>query len=79
MISAPLFQETINCRLDFSVPANRQLMARYGVDRAPAFLLVRPDGTYHARQGTVTREDLASLSQASSPTGQRPRRIPASP
>ena len=35
---AALFEDTINCRLEFSVPANRQLMARYRVGRAPAFV-----------------------------------------
>jgi hypothetical protein len=71
---AALFEGTLNCRLDFSVPANRQLMLRYRVDRAPAFVVVRPDGTYHSRIGVVTRDELAALLQAAGRPGLTPRR-----
>ena len=70
-----LFADTINCRLDFSVPANRQLMARYRIRRAPAFVILRPDGTYHARTGAVSAEDLALMVEAARKPGlvSRPR------
>ena len=71
---AALFEGTINCRLDFSVPANRQLMARYRVGRAPAFVVVRPDGTYHARTGVVGRADLVELLGAAERPGLSPAR-----
>lgn len=72
---ADLFGDTINCRLDFSVPGNRQLMTRYRVDRTPAFLLVRPDGTYHVRVGLLTRQDLINLRRAAEQPGNLPRRV----
>ncbi len=73
-----LFEGTINCRLDFSVPTNRQLMSQYRVDRAPAFLIVRPDGSYHSRVGVVTRADLVDLLRAAGTVGQSPGRVSGS-
>ncbi|MFQ5491761.1 MAG: hypothetical protein ACE5GE_13665 [Phycisphaerae bacterium] len=72
---ANLFQDTVNCRLDFSVPGNRQLMTRYRVDRTPAFLIVRPDGTYYSRLGLLTRQDLMNLRKAAERPGSLPRRV----
>ncbi len=76
---AALFSNTINCKLDFSAPANRQLMAQYRVSRAPAFLIVRPDSTYHVRTGTVSERDLAALVQAAHRPGLTPRAIATDP
>lgn len=70
---AALFADTINCRLDFSVAATRQLMVRFRIRRAPAFLILRPDGTYHARTGVVSAEDLAALLRAARKPGLVPR------
>ncbi len=69
---AALFRNTVNCKLDWSNPRNRDLMEPYGVDRVPAFLIIRPDGTFHTRIGPQTAEDLESLVQAA----QRPGRSP---
>jgi hypothetical protein len=69
---AALFQNTVNCKLDWSNPQNRALMEPYAVDRVPACLLIRPDGTFHVRIGPQTVEDMASLVHAA----QRPGRSP---
>jgi len=74
-----LFADTINCRLDFSVPGNRALMRRYRIDRAPAFLIVRPDETYHARAGAIRAEDLAALVRAAKRPGLLPKPVGATP
>ncbi len=70
---AALFSDTINCRLDFSVSANRRIMARCRVRRTPAFLLIRSDGTYHARTGAVTADTLSDLVRAAQEPGLVPR------
>jgi len=69
---AALFTETINCRLDFSLAVNRQIMARYRVRQTPAFLVIRPDGTYHARTGVLSPEELADLLRAARESGLLP-------
>ena len=76
---AALFADTTNCRLDFSVPGNRSLMARYRVDRVPAFMIVRPDGTYHVRTGAIRAEDLAALVRAAKGPGLPPKPGGATP
>ncbi len=76
---ADMFQGTINCRLDFSDASNRQLMSRYRIDRGPAFLVVRPDGSYHKRSGLVTADDLADLLRAAEKPGSVPRRAGVAP
>ena len=58
---ADLFVDTINCSLAWSDARNRRVMHSYGVERTPAFVVVRPDGTYLARQGPQTVDDLRAL------------------
>jgi hypothetical protein len=70
---AALFADTINCRLDFSVAANRQVMARHRIRRAPAFLIIRTDGTYHGHTGVASAEELATLVRAARKPGLIPR------
>jgi hypothetical protein len=70
---AALFADTINCRLDFSVAANRQVMARHRIRRAPAFLIIRTDGTYHGHTGVASAEELAALVRAARKPGLIPR------
>ena len=49
-------------------------MEPYRVDRVPACLVIRPDGTFHSRIGLQTAEDMEQLVRAA----QRPGRSPAS-
>ena len=58
---ANLFYDTINCSLAWSDARNRRVMHSYGVERTPAFVAVRPDGTFLARQGPQTVDDLREL------------------
>jgi hypothetical protein len=59
--AAALFTDTVNCKLDWAIRKNRELVKAYGVDRVPAFVIVRPDGTYHTRVGSVDTVDLVNL------------------
>ncbi|UCG17653.1 MAG: hypothetical protein JSV19_06415 [Phycisphaerales bacterium] len=55
---ASLFSDTVHCKMDWGAPENREVMARYGVSRVPALVIIRPDGTYHARIG---QQEIAGL------------------
>jgi hypothetical protein len=77
---ASLFTDTVNCALDWASGSNRELLTDYGVDRVPAFLMIRPDGTYHARAGKVDVADLSALITEAQEPGLRPvRRVTAAP
>ncbi len=58
---AELFDDTVNCLLDWGYPPNRRLMIRYGVTNVPAIVIVNPDGTHHARQGRMTAAQVISF------------------
>lgn len=58
---AELFNDTVNCLLDWGYPPNRRLMARYGVTNVPGVVIVNPDGTQHARQGRLTAPQIISF------------------
>ncbi len=71
--AAKLLAEAVCCRLDWLVDKNRTLAAQFGVKAAPACIVVRPDGTYHARTDSITLDDLSALLQAAKRPGTRPR------
>ena len=50
---AELFNDTVNCLLDWGYPPNRRLMVRYGVTNVPGVVIVNPDGMQHAQQHFV--------------------------
>ena len=60
---AGLFDNSINCLLDWGYPPNRRLMVRYGVTNVPGIVIVNPDGTYHARQGRMTAAQIISFAR----------------
>ncbi|HEY3244180.1 MAG TPA: hypothetical protein VGM03_12610 [Phycisphaerae bacterium] len=59
------FVETVNCILDDSFAANRSYMARFGIERVPAMVLVHRDGTYHSHVGPATPEEIVRFVTAS--------------
>lgn len=61
---AKLFQNTVNCRIVYEFPANREYMAKHGVDRAPGFLILAPDGSYQKLIGYVPKEAFIKWVQA---------------
>lgn len=70
--AAALFTDTVNCKLDWAIRDNRSLVSRYGVDRVPAFIIVRPDGTYHSRVGGASLVDLVNLIREAERPGRTP-------
>jgi hypothetical protein len=52
--------------------SDRRYAAQFGVHRAPAVIVVHPDGTYHATQGSLTPEKLTAFLSESSPPGATP-------
>lgn len=52
---------TVNCRLDWSSPANRARMAYYEVTLVPGFVALRPDGQFESRQGPLTPDELIAF------------------
>lgn len=58
---ARLFEGTVNCRLDWSDSRNRDLMMEFNVPRAPGFVVMRPDGAFSSRFGTVVPADLRQM------------------
>ncbi len=68
---ARLFDDTVNCLLDWGYPPNRQLMSQYGVTDVPAIVIVNPDGTHHARQGRMTAAQVISFVRSAKASGQQ--------
>ncbi len=68
---AELFDDTVNCLLDWGYPPNRRLMTQYGVTNVPAIVIVNPDGTHHARQGRMTAAQVISFVRTAKASSQR--------
>ena len=66
----------IRCVLFRDNEPDRRYVAQYGVDRCPAVILVHPDGTYHARSGTMSAEQVADFLAAATPPGSIPKLNP---
>ncbi|HOW18077.1 MAG TPA: hypothetical protein PLC79_03495 [Phycisphaerae bacterium] len=71
---ARVFQGTVNCRIVYEYPPNREYMARHGVDRAPGFLVQAPDGSYQKLTGYVPKEAFIKWAQAAMTTPKAPER-----
>ncbi|MEK7757018.1 MAG: hypothetical protein AAB385_07385, partial [Planctomycetota bacterium] len=73
--SAPLKQQTaqyVRCSLFRSYEPDRRYVAQYGVDRAPALIVVHGDGTYHARMGLTSAAQISEFLAAAQPPGAAP-------
>ena len=62
----------VRCTLSKSYEPDRRYVAQFGVDRAPALILVHRDGTYHAHSGSMTVEDIRTFLASARPPGLRP-------
>lgn len=75
-LASPLVKEVIRgyvrCRLFRSYEPDRRYVAQYGIDRAPALILVHRDGTYHSRSGLTSTAKLAAFLADAKPPGARP-------
>ena len=73
--SAPLKQQTaqyVLCSLYRSYEPDRRYAAQYGVERAPALIVVHRDGTYHALKGATSEVQISEFLAAAQPPGAAP-------
>ncbi|MCH7870985.1 MAG: hypothetical protein IID33_04730, partial [Planctomycetes bacterium] len=66
---AAVVKGKVRCVLSRSYEPDRRYVAQYGVDRAPAIVLVHRDGTYHARTGPMTPDDVTAFLASAKPPG----------
>ncbi len=59
----------IRCVLVRSYEPDRRYLAQFGVERAPALVIVHQDGTYHARTGPMTSATIAEFLSLAQPPG----------
>lgn len=58
----------VRCRLYVSHEPDRRFVGQYGVNRAPAWIVIHEDGTYHSRMGAASPDEVvAFLDQANAP------------
>lgn len=73
---APELRERIKgylrCSLLRSYEPDRRYVGQYGVERAPAVIVVHEDGTYHAQSGRMSVDDITRLLDHAEPPGARP-------
>lgn len=69
----------LHCRLFRPYEPDRRYVAQFGVERAPALILVHPDGTYHAYAGAGDAEAIARFLNDSQPPGLHPTTNPLIP
>lgn len=69
----------VRCRLYVSHEPDRRFVGQYGVSRAPAWIVIHPDGTYHAQMGAATSEQVAAFISGAIPPGTEPARYPYLP
>jgi hypothetical protein len=73
--SGPLRQQTapfVLCSLFRSYERDRRYAAQFGVERAPALIVVHRDGTYHARTGEMSAPQIAEFLAAAEAPGTPP-------
>ncbi len=69
----------VRCVLFRDNEPDRRYVAQYGVDRAPALIVVHFDGTYHARSGHMSAEQTADFLASATPPGSKPKLNPFIP
>lgn len=62
----------VRCCLFQSYEPDRRYVAQYGVERAPALILVHSDGTFHAQSGPQSAEQIARFVDEARPPGASP-------
>jgi len=59
----------VRCTLFRSYEPDRRYVAQFGVERAPALIVVHPDGSYHATSGHLEASGIASFLAGAAPPG----------
>lgn len=70
---ANLSDRFVRCVLLRSYEPDRRYVAQFGVRRAPALILVHTDGTYHARSGDISAEQVDEFLAEAKPPGALPQ------
>jgi hypothetical protein len=71
-----LTRQYIRCELFKSYEPNRRYLAQFGVERAPALVVVHSDGTYHALTGLMSPVDIVRFLEEAGGPGAQPVRNP---
>jgi len=71
--------DMVRCILVTDYEPDRAYVAQFGVQRAPALIIVRTDGTYHARVGPMSADDIVGLLASATEPGKTPNRDPYIP
>jgi hypothetical protein len=71
--------EMTKCLLTPAHEPNRRYVNQFGVDRAPAIIILHSDGTYHSVQGPRTKDEVREFLAGSKPPGQSPTYNPHVP
>jgi len=64
-------KNVVCCRMFRSYAPDRRYVAQFDVERAPALIYVRQDGTYHAREGAADVDEILALLDAAQSPGKR--------
>lgn len=62
----------VRCILLTDYDPDRVYVAQYDVTRAPALIVVHPDGTFHAREGLLSSDEMLAFLDGAKPPGQSP-------
>lgn len=65
-------RDYVRCSLFKPYEPDRRYVAQFGVDRAPALIVVHRDGTYHARTGLFSAVDIAQFLDDAHGSGAQP-------
>ena len=65
-------QGYVRCMLFQPYEPDRRYVAQYGVDHAPALIVVHRDGTYHAESGAMSSEQMVAFLERTRAPGARP-------
>lgn len=77
--AADACKDLVRCTLFRTYEPDRRYVAQYGVDRAPALILLHPDGTYHHRPGPAKADEIVAFIKSSTPPGASPKINPYIP
>lgn len=66
-------QDYVRCDLFRLRESDRRYAAQFGVERPGSMMVVHRDGTYHARSGLLSSEDIERFLAGAKPPGAQPR------
>lgn len=64
--------DRVRCFVFASHEPDRRFVRQYGVQRAPALIVIHPDGTFHAAEGPRSAERVAQFLESAIPPGATP-------